>query len=327
MNLGAAEKQKDDFVHAKEHLREALMQGRHYGDKNLIAWSLMSLADIAAAGGDSITAKRMNEEVLAIFRQIGVKMNVAGGLQRLADLELSMADTRLATQHYSESFEIFREIGQQLASSYPMCGLGDIFFAAGDLQGARKKYAEALSVREKLHGNARYIFVNRIKLARLSLEEGNASDAEASVRQALGGYSAQNEPRAQIEADMVMVQALLAQHKLAAAREVVADDRELIVNTQDRVNVLRMDISDALVEAATGNSAEAVRGLRTTIEETRSSGFTSLQLEARLALGETELKAGNLTAARAVLATLERDAKAKGFMLMARKAAAARKQH
>ena len=48
------------------------------------------------------------------------------------------------------------------------------------------------------------------------------------------------------------------------------------------------------------------------------------QFEARLALGELEKKSGHIGAAQAQLASLEKAARAKGFGLIARKAAAAR---
>ena len=44
------------------------------------------------------------------------------------------------------------------------------------------------------------------------------------------------------------------------------------------------------------------------------------QLEADLALGETEMKAGAKDAGRVRLLALEKDATAKGFLLIARKA-------
>jgi hypothetical protein len=50
-------------------------------------------------------------------------------------------------------------------------------------------------------------------------------------------------------------------------------------------------------------------------------GFVPEQLEARLALGEIEMKSGASDAGRARLAALEKDAQAKGFLLIARKAA------
>jgi hypothetical protein len=49
-----------------------------------------------------------------------------------------------------------------------------------------------------------------------------------------------------------------------------------------------------------------------------------IELDARLALAEIEMKIGQTTAGRAQLAAIEADAKIKGYNLIARKAATAR---
>jgi serine/threonine protein kinase/tetratricopeptide (TPR) repeat protein/TolB-like protein len=324
--LGDAEKQQGDFEHAKEHLQQALTQGRHYNDKNLIAWSLMNLADIAAAQGDFVAAKKMDQEVLSIFHQIGVKMNIGVGLQRLADLELSSGNLPAAKKHYSEALQIFTQVGEQLPVSYVSCAFGDILFEEGDLPGARKKYTEALEMRQKLHGNARYIFDNRIKLARLSFEEGNVSDAEASVRQAANEYSIRNEPEAQVEADAVLLHALVAQRRLSEAEKLVVDDQQLVAKSENRHSRLVAAISKARFLMAAGKTSDAEKLLQGVTQEAGNFGFGRLQLEARIDLGAAEMKLGNPAVGWAQLASLERDAKAKGFLLVARKAAAARKQ-
>jgi hypothetical protein len=53
-------------------------------------------------------------------------------------------------------------------------------------------------------------------------------------------------------------------------------------------------------------------------------GHQGIQLDARLALAEIEMKAGQLAAGRAHLVVIEADAKANGYNLVARKAAIAR---
>ena len=326
--LGAAERQEGDFVHAKEHLQEALAQGRRYGDKDLIAWCLMSLAGVAAAEGDFTAAKKMYEEVLSIFRQIGVKMNIGGGLQMLADLELSSGDLPAARKHYSEALQIFtQEEGQQLAASYGSCGLGDILFTEGDFKGAREKYKETLAVRQKLHGDARYIFDNRIKLARLSLEEGNVSDAEAGVRQAVKEYAVQNQPDAQVEAGAVLVLSLVAQKRLSEAEQLIADDQQLLAKSEDRRSHIIVALSKAQLLMAAGKAAEAAKLLQVVTQEASQSGFGELQFEAKLALGEALNKSGKSADARSQLLSLEKDADAKGFLLIAHKAHTARTNH
>jgi hypothetical protein len=59
------------------------------------------------------------------------------------------------------------------------------------------------------------------------------------------------------------------------------------------------------------------------MSETTKYQLVPVQLEARLALSEVEMKSGNTAVGLIHLRALERDATARGFLLIARKAAAA----
>ncbi len=83
---------------------------------------------------------------------------------------------------------------------------------------------------------------------------------------------------------------------------------------------------EAEVEVASGKAAAAATSLRQIVSDARRTGFVPQELETRLALCEAVNKSGNRDAARALFLSLERDAKAKGFLVIARKAAAARKE-
>jgi hypothetical protein len=88
---------------------------------------------------------------------------------------------------------------------------------------------------------------------------------------------------------------------------------------------LEVDIVSARVRAAMGNFAEAKKSLRASIVGAKRYGILRRQLEARLALGEIDMKSGHSVAGRAQLQATERDATAHGFALIARNAVAARK--
>jgi hypothetical protein len=61
------------------------------------------------------------------------------------------------------------------------------------------------------------------------------------------------------------------------------------------------------------------------LADAAKQNLTGIQLEARLAQGEVEMKSGDRTNGRSHLAALKKDATAKGFLLIALKAAAAGK--
>jgi hypothetical protein len=78
--------------------------------------------------------------------------------------------------------------------------------------------------------------------------------------------------------------------------------------------------------AASGGAAdvaEALQSLEAALAEATNAGFLPFQLEARLALGEIELASGKAEQGRTRLQALEREASARGYALIARKAARA----
>ena len=89
---------------------------------------------------------------------------------------------------------------------------------------------------------------------------------------------------------------------------------------------LKLALAAASVRVASGkpsDQAAASDRLEAVLARANKHDFVRYQFEARLALGQLEVKSG--TNGRARLAELEKDARAKGFLLIARKAAAAAK--
>jgi len=86
--------------------------------------------------------------------------------------------------------------------------------------------------------------------------------------------------------------------------------------------VLLLSSSRSLKRAlsASGNPSEATRILAPALAESRKAGLLRYELEARLASAEIEIKSGNARVGRADLTLLEKEATAKGFLLIARNA-------
>ena len=103
----------------------------------------------------------------------------------------------------------------------------------------------------------------------------------------------------------------------ASAHAQVSDNRLLRLTVAIASTRVRAATQAPVVIADASKSLEAVR------LEAAKYGFATLGLEARLAQGEIEVRAGSMTAGRARLSALEREARAQGFGLIARKAAAA----
>ena len=142
-------------------------------------------------------------------------------------------------------------------------------------------------------------------------------------RQALQEFEKEGQREPEILADATLVRALLAQNKLSEAQKEVDSSKDLLAKSQNFWNRSNFAIVSARTGLAVGKIAEARLGLEDTLAKATKRHCLPYQLEARLALGELKMNSGEITAGRALLASLEKDATGKGFLLIARKARAA----
>jgi len=128
----------------------------------------------------------------------------------------------------------------------------------------------------------------------------------------------------------MLARTLLAEGKSAAATEAMQHARSLAARSQNPNIRWQTAITAARIETAEKDIAHSTGGivarkeLATIITKSRELGYMGIELDARLALAEIEMKAGQITAGREHLTAIEADAKAKGYNLIARKAATAR---
>jgi predicted secreted protein len=123
---------------------------------------------------------------------------------------------------------------------------------------------------------------------------------------------------------------LLAEGNAPVAREAMKQARTLAAKSQNPEVRWRTAISSASIEAAEKDASHTAAGiaarkeLAAVIAKSRAQGYRVVELDARLELAEIEMKAGQTAEGRAHLTAIEADAKAKGYLLVARKAAIAR---
>jgi hypothetical protein len=116
---------------------------------------------------------------------------------------------------------------------------------------------------------------------------------------------------------------LLAEGKNQEAENTIQDALKLVAPTSNLQWHLEVGIAAARVEAATGKRAAAASRLRKIRGDAK--GFLAVEFDADLALGEVEIASGQTAQGRARLETLEREARSKGFVLIANQAASARR--
>jgi len=119
----------------------------------------------------------------------------------------------------------------------------------------------------------------------------------------------------------MLSRALLQQGKLDEARAAIAEAVRLSEKSQDVSVRIPVIIDHAYVMAAGKNLGGAETTAQEALTQARNLGLFRLQLEASLALGQIQMTGPNPAAGRARLQALEKSARAKGFELIARKAA------
>jgi nucleoid-associated protein YgaU len=155
------------------------------------------------------------------------------------------------------------------------------------------------------------------------VDEGRAAEAEPVARETAEVFRAEKMADLEGSAWLVLARSLAAQGKADLARRPAQEASRLLGASQDRTTRLFLAIAVARVDAAAGGppAARVAEKLAAAEAEAAAMGHVALELEARLALAEVEPRGGRRSA-RDDAAQLERDARAKGFGLIATKAAA-----
>jgi tetratricopeptide (TPR) repeat protein len=320
-NLGNVRYFQGDLRGAQRIWEQTLVTYREINDKLGIARMLTNMASAMADRGDLKGARTRWEEALSVWREAGHQSGVASTLQDIAKSLHQEGDLERAAGFYQECVSVFRSLAEQPGLASALVDQGDFLRARADLPGARRNYDEALALREGM-SEKKKAADTRLALADLAIEEGRPAEAALPARQAIQLFAADKDADQEASAQGVLARSLIAQGRVDDARAAADRARELLVRSQNVGLRGSAEITAARVRAAS-DPPGAARELRAFLAANARTLPTSCQMDARLALAEIDLKRDPALAARN-LATLEREARSRGFLLIARKAAALR---
>jgi hypothetical protein len=158
-------------------------------------------------------------------------------------------------------------------------------------------------------------------LAELHCDSSRGTEAEQLSRAAVEAFATNAYSDEEIFAQAVLSRSLLQQGKIGEARAAIAEAVRLSGKSQDITVRIPVMLDHAAVMAAGKEFGGAEHAAQQALANARTLGLVRLQFEASLALGQIEMQAKNPAAARARLRALEKSARARGFELIARKAA------
>jgi DNA-binding winged helix-turn-helix (wHTH) protein/tetratricopeptide (TPR) repeat protein len=297
-----------------------LALSREINDRRGTVWGLAAIGNALADQGEIEKALGMQIEALAISRETGDREYAAFCLASLGDTRLAAGDLEEASRKYREALELCRSLHDAGGVARHEDDLATVLLAEGRLDEAARLYEGTLAARRKA-GEEDAAAQTRMNLALARVEQGRPAESLDLARQAAQAFAAMHQSGNRALALGTGVLAEIALHQNAAA---AADcDQALAAlrgNRQNQPNLFVV-LAKARVEAAAGHLAQArsfAEAARARAARARALGSV---LEARLVLGEIDLREPREKAAGIErLRALAREAKAKSFFLIARKA-------
>ena len=312
-NLDLAQGKVDE---AQRGYEEAMKLAQETGDQQQLLATQLNIGAILFGKGDYGGARKMFDQSKEAAAALGDKANLVNSDANLALICLQLGDLPGAEKNIRAAISVAQDAGLQPMYASSLGTLGDVLLAQNKLAAARKVYQEGLDLFTKFNDQGN-IAQNRLSLAALSLEEGNAPGAEMLARQAAGELQKEQVVDQEAAAREILARALSAEGKLGPALEQIDMARNLMAH--DPAIRIAVDITSARLRARNGDLAAARQLLSDCFAETARFELAGLQLEIRLAQAEVENRA-QASSANATLPFLERDAKASGYLLIAEKA-------
>jgi DNA-binding winged helix-turn-helix (wHTH) protein/tetratricopeptide (TPR) repeat protein len=319
--FGAILAERGELLQARSYNERAFAILHGLGDPLFANQALAGSADVIARLGDLALARQRYESALASQRQAGDRVGAGQVLGSEARLAYRGGDLAGARKLLAEQLRIGGETGATWLRADALHELGRAALAAGDLPAARKSFAESLAL-SAAGGQDLLAASTRLELARLELADGRIEEAGRQARESAAWFAQREIPSGEVEALSVLIQVLLRQGHLDEARGAAARVRARVDKGEDRELRLQALPWTARADAAGGEVERATRDLRQALAQARDTGLVVAALELRLALGEVELRTGDAAQARTLLEEARRDAQARGFVLIARRAAA-----
>ena len=311
---------RGDLEGGKKLDEEALAIYREIGDKNREAWALTGISWIVETQGNLAESVRIEDQAVAEFREMADDGGAAYALNGEAEEFTMMGDLARAHQASQQSLELIQKSGNKSLIGRNFFAFGNIAKLEGNLEEAQRNFSQALPmVRDA--GDTGMVTEVEQGLAEVANEANQKDEAKRQVNEILTSLRDHKDPADEIGAEGLLARIALEQGDTSSAKQAVADARSLLAKSNGWEERFLFGIANARFLAATGKIAEARESVNRVIAETAKDGNKRYELEARLALCEIEAKADPATA-RAHAKDLQKEAQARGFGLIARKALA-----
>jgi tetratricopeptide (TPR) repeat protein len=321
--LGSIRLHQGDFAGALAVFEQALDLQREIGNTSGEADAFNNVALVQMWSGDFVGSVDSFTQVRAQFRELGKAKSEAAVVMNLARINGARGDLNGARSLFEEAAGLYRvqDNAEQLAEA--LFGLGEVLLTQGDLKGARARHQEALDLRrDHQFGSA---VESEFALAGLSLADATLGRrsyeaAVAELSQSVADLAEQNRPALEADALNYLAEAQLGAGSVDEAAASL-DRIRVLESSANSVTVMVLRINEAKLAGRRGRFDEAQAILDALIVEARSQSSFGVEIEARLAKAEIMADAGDEDAAGRLLGEVKNDATARGWILVADKAA------
>jgi DNA-binding winged helix-turn-helix (wHTH) protein/tetratricopeptide (TPR) repeat protein len=318
-------KNQGDYLGAKKGYEEVLSLYRQIGNRTGEAAENDNLGDILVYLGDLEGARRGYQAALSIYQEMGDQNGEALAENGLGDVFLALGNRQKAKEIYQSSLEICQRIGNPGREADALSGLGRVHRIEGDAEQAWKDLTDARAKFEEI-GDKTEVGRVDLYLAELFLDKGKEDQAATSARRAGEVFEANKAAGEEAAANLLLARTLLANGRVPEARKYVEQAAKVASETHNRELQLCAAVVGARVRASSvdpKDARDALASLKNLVGTPGASTFAEEQYEARLALGEIEMKFADRAAGRSYLEALQKEAFSQGFQLIAQKAASA----
>ena len=311
--------EQGDLDRAEAMYREVIKVFRQIGDLEGVTTASANLGDISLARGDLAEAARGLSDAIPGYKEMGDKDGVALTLADLAKIARLRGDLKAALAGYKQARAIAQEIADNRAVAYALAGTGDVLADQGDLPAARSSHQESLILCKEI-GDKQAVAETELALARLSIEQGHAADAETVIRKCKEQFHQDQQADDELAASVVLIDALLAESKLAEAESEAGKAKLLADKSANTLFRLQFEMMSGRAQALSRHFPAASAQLQKTLQSAQSHQLMELEFETQLAMAELKKTLGQPVAARTESLSLETAARKNGFGLVASKA-------
>lgn len=317
LNIAGLMYASGDLKGAHDYYEDSLGTSRQIDNKQGIVDAEGGLAADLYASGDYGAAQPIYEDMLKTAREIPDQKNAAIALNSLGLVAFQLGDLRAARKYIQGSLNAAHEAGMEADYAGWLCSRGDVDLAEDQLDAAEKTYEESRRLNQQLKEPSG-LAQDDASIANLALERNELQKAEELARQAADAFHTQKNSDFEEDALNTLVRALIANNNLPEARKAL--DRGNALPAQDQAIRLAFAITGARLQALEGQPTQALKSLEDLGQKAKQMKLKKQEFEVRLAKAVIEWESGRKSSAQAELKSVQADASAAGFRLIARRA-------